>query len=200
MQVSRQDLEGRFAEMDDERLLRSAADRDNLTELALSVALEEVHRRGLREPDALVHEAPPTRPKAWVTIDRFRDLSAAIVARSALEAAEIECFLRDENLVRMDWQVSNFIGGMRLDVLQEDAEIAQDVLAGMSPEDDPASDTGAVLSSERCPACGSSDIQRQAKRRGLSLAALFLASIPLPTGPAEWRCQRCGNRWRDAPG
>lgn len=50
------------------------------------------------------------------TIRRFRDLSEAIVARSLLESGGIEAYLCDENLVRLDWQISNFIGGIRLQV------------------------------------------------------------------------------------
>jgi hypothetical protein len=48
------------------------------------------------------------------TIRRCRDLSEAIVARSLLESSGIDVNLCDENLVRLDWQVSNFIGGIRL--------------------------------------------------------------------------------------
>ena len=76
-------------------------------------------------------------PNHWVTVERFRDLSAAIVARSALEATEIPCFLRDENTVRMDWQISNFIGGMRLQVREQDLKPASAVLAGLAIDELP---------------------------------------------------------------
>ena len=133
-----------------------------------------------------------------MTVERFRDLSAAIVARAALEAAEIPCFLRDENTVRMDWQISNFIGGMRLQVPERYAEAARTTLAGFGTEEEPASDSGASLTDEHCPTCGSTAIHRQAKRRGMSLAALLFLSLPLPQGRQVWRCERCGAEWKDA--
>jgi hypothetical protein len=37
-----------------------------------------------------------------------------------LECAGIYVFLRDENLIRLDWQVSNLIGGIRLEVEAKD--------------------------------------------------------------------------------
>jgi hypothetical protein len=137
----------------------------------------------------------PVERESWVTVDRFRDLSSAIVARSALEAADVPCFLRDENTVRMDWQISNFIGGMRLQVYEQDLETALAVLSGLALEDDPASDSGAPLEGDRCPHCGSTAIHRESKRRGLSLAALWLFSVPLPQGNEVWTCEACEQQW-----
>jgi hypothetical protein len=81
--------------------------------------------------------SPPEDTERWVTVETFRDHFPGIVARSALEAADIPCFLRDENTVRMDWGVSNAIGGMRLQVMQQDEESAREVLSGLAIEDLP---------------------------------------------------------------
>ena len=56
-----------------------------------------------------------------VTIRQFRDLPEALLAKGSLESAGIECFLADENLVRLDWFISNFIGGIKLKVRVPDA-------------------------------------------------------------------------------
>jgi hypothetical protein len=69
-----------------------------------------------------------------VTLRRYRDLSEAIVARSMLEAAGIAAWLRDENLVRLEWQISNFIGGIRLQVDLSEAEAAEELLSQPIPE------------------------------------------------------------------
>jgi hypothetical protein len=60
-----------------------------------------------------------------VIIKRYRELSEAIVARSLLESAGIVVALCDENLVRLDWEISNFIRGIRLQVDSEDALMAR---------------------------------------------------------------------------
>ena len=38
-----------------------------------------------------------------VTIERFRDLPEALLAKGKLESAGIRCFLADSELVRTDW-------------------------------------------------------------------------------------------------
>ena len=56
-----------------------------------------------------------------VTIERFRDLPEALLAKGKLESSGIRCFLADSELVRTDWLWSNAIGNMRLQVRAEDA-------------------------------------------------------------------------------
>ena len=80
------------------------------------------------EVPTLEEDAPPDF-RELVTIRSYRDLSEAIVARAVIESAGIFCLLRDENLVRLDWQVSNFIGGIRLQVAASDVEAAEAILS-----------------------------------------------------------------------
>ena len=51
-----------------------------------------------------------------------------MLAKGSLESAGIECFLADENLVRLDWFISNFIGGIKLNVRVADVENARKIL------------------------------------------------------------------------
>ncbi len=201
MEPTHGELIERYTTMELAELQVEARQRDLLTDTAKEMLLREFQRRGV-EPDSVDMEPKDfsLAPEVWVTVERFRDLSAGIVARSALEAAEIHCFLRDENTVRLDWQVSNFIGGMRLQVLEADAEAAREVLAGLALDEEPVSDTESSSSDERCPKCGSTAIHRKRTRRGLALAFLWLFSVPIPQGEAEWRCNHCGWRWIDKPG
>lgn len=67
--------------------------------------------------------------KGIVILRRFRDLPEALLAKTILESADIECFLCDENIVRLDWFYSRAIGGMRLWVREEDASAAEELLA-----------------------------------------------------------------------
>jgi hypothetical protein len=59
-----------------------------------------------------------------ITIERFRDLPEALLAKGMLESAGITCFLADTELVRTDWLWSNLIGNMRLQVRAEDVDDA----------------------------------------------------------------------------
>ena len=58
------------------------------------------------------------------TIRVFVNLSEALLAKGSLESAGIECFLRDDNMVRLDWFMVNVIGGIKLMVPAESAETA----------------------------------------------------------------------------
>jgi hypothetical protein len=55
-----------------------------------------------------------------VTLQHFRDVPEALLAKGKLESAGIACALADGNLVRMDWLLSNAIGGIRLQVHVQD--------------------------------------------------------------------------------
>lgn len=129
------------------------------------------------------------------TIRRYRDLSEAIVARSLLEASGINADLLDENLVRLDWQVSNFIGGIRLQVDSEDEQHAIALLDSPIPE---TIDYGSEPSSYEqpvCPRCGSTKISFQGSSRKAAIAFLYMFSVPLPPGTEGWVCSHCNNHW-----
>jgi hypothetical protein len=92
-----------------------------------------------------------------VSIRRFRDLLAALLAKGALDSAEIESFLVDDNVIRMDWFWSNLIGGVKLCVNQEDAEAALDLLDQSIPGEFEVEGVGSY-EQPRCPNCQSLDI------------------------------------------
>jgi hypothetical protein len=128
------------------------------------------------------------------TIRRYRDLSEALVARAVVESSGIFCFLKDENLVRLDWQVSNFIGGIRLQVAAEDAEAAEAILSQPIPDSISIPDQPGFMQ-PRCPRCTSTDITWERQGRKAALASLYLFSLPLPRGSESWHCNSCDLRW-----
>ena len=124
-----------YSEMSEEELRLLAAEPDSLTDLARHTLHVELQRRGLSAtpsgPDPHATETPEpgleSSGKA-VTIARFRGLLEASLAKSLLDSAEISCFLLDDNMVRMDWFFSDGLGGVRLQVAEEDVEDALEVL------------------------------------------------------------------------
>ena len=67
-----------------------------------------------------------------VVIRSYRDVTEAMVDRTTLESAGIKCFLYDDNLIRLDWFVSNAIGGAKLVVSQNEAAEALKILDDVS--------------------------------------------------------------------
>jgi hypothetical protein len=197
MDSSRNELDANYAAMNESELMKIARDYDSLTETAQTALRAEFARRHLEPP--LIEDEDAALERKLVTIRQYRDLSEAIVARSMLESNGIEVYLKDENLVRLDWQVSNFIGGIRLQVDSDDAVSAADLL------DQPVPPTielgeGDEFIQPRCPACGSAEITFDGASRTAALPSLLLLAVPLPTGGETWSCSNCGARWEDTEG
>lgn len=125
----RQRLAEVYAGMSDLELGGLSHDALSLTEDARGILQAEFLRRGLTmEPPTLVVSAGEPDSKI-VTLRRFLYLPDALTAKSALESAGIECFLADENTVRIDWLWSNLLGGIKLWVKEKDASEAEELLA-----------------------------------------------------------------------
>jgi hypothetical protein len=182
-----------YAKMDEATLMELARSYATLTDSAQMAMRAEFLTRALEPP---LIEDGEIAPQKLVTVRRYRDLSEAIVARTLLESADIPVYLQDENLVRLDWQVSNFIGGIRLQVDEPDAQAALELLDQAVV--DPISQAGEEdFEQPRCPKCGSNEITFEGASRGAALASLYLMSVPLPLGRETWRCESCGARWVD---
>jgi hypothetical protein len=132
MQLEPEDIASGYRKMFDGELLKLAQSYDQLTDPAQAALRAEFGRRGL-QPPVLEEADDPPEPRNLVTLARYRDLSEAIVVRTMLESSGIYVFLRDENLVRLDWQVSNFIGGIRLQVEAKDEARAAELLRQSIP-------------------------------------------------------------------
>jgi len=186
-----------YRPMSELELHELAADWHSLVPEAQSALIAEFGSRGLdfSEPSQSVDEPAPEF-RDLTTVRRYRDLSEALVARAVIESAGIFCFLKDENLVRLDWQVSNFIGGIRLQVAATDVEAAEAILSqpipsGFSIPDQPG------FEQPRCPRCTSTDIAWERQGRKAALASLYLFALPLPRGSESWHCNSCDLRWQD---
>jgi hypothetical protein len=117
-----------------------------------------------------------------VTIRTCYSLPEAQVIQSHLQGLGIDAFLPDELTVQNYWLWTNAIGGVRVQVSEEDAERSEDILKEAA--------TDARESSATCPNCGESmkaspgfDLYPK------MLLALFF-SIPLRSKP-RLRCPKC---------
>src|SRR3954471_4305418 len=60
-----------------------------------------------------------------VTVGNYADLASAEVAASILESAGIECVIPDENLAGIAWQWGSALQGVRLQVADDNVELAR---------------------------------------------------------------------------
>jgi len=188
-------LAGTYAGMTDGELQHLARDPESLTEAAWEMLDEELDRRNLELPAQTINPEPELDLRTLVTIRQFRDLPEALLAKGSLESAGIECFLRDDNLVRLDWFISNFVGGVKLCVKPEDAETAQKLLDEPILEGLYVQDVG-LYEQPRCPKCQSLDVNFRELDRPIAYLSAFL-KVPMPVQRKGWRCHSCDAEWDD---
>jgi hypothetical protein len=123
-----------YAALSDEEIYELLRDAYSLTEIAWEALDEEADRRGLDEdrPDLRVADVR-SEFAPLVHLCTFRDLPDALLAKGKLESNGIDSYLADENVVRMDWFWSNAVGGIKLQVREEDFRAAASILAEPAP-------------------------------------------------------------------
>jgi hypothetical protein len=62
------------------------------------------------------------------TIATFSKPEDAHLLRMRLEAGGIQAFIQDKNMIQWDWLLSNAVGGVRVQVADEDLKAARDYL------------------------------------------------------------------------
>src|ERR1700730_12394424 len=195
-EAARISLAERYVNITEDESRRLLYNAGSLTDLAKGVLKAELFRRGLavelRDPPVIDERHP-----SLVTLRRFRDVPNALLAKSILDSAEIECFLCDENVIRMDWLWSNALGGIRLLVKEEDASVALELL-DQTPMEKFATGTG-EFKQPRCPSCDSLDISFEMTGRRLAYVTVAVG-VPLPVKRGGWKCNSCGHAWHDSEG
>jgi len=130
-----------------------------------------------------------------VTLEHFRDMPEALLAKGKLESAGIHSVLADGNLVRMDWLLSNAIGGIRLQVEQRDVESARAVLKEPIPAELGDERLEEPFIQPRCPRCYSLDIGFEGIDRFWTYGLWLLLSFPIRVRKSNWKCYTCGVEW-----
>lgn len=190
-----QRLRDTYARMTDGELRSLARNPDSLTELAWEVLEDELDRRHLEfSPEEILEGRDVLDVQELVTIRQFRDLPEALLAKGCLESAGIECFLADENLVRLDWFISNFIGGIKLKVKPADVENARKILDEPILEGLYVHGVG-LYEQPRCPQCDSLDVNfQELGPLGYISAAM---NAPVSASRTAWRCRSCAAEWEE---
>jgi hypothetical protein len=195
-QKERRRLADNYAGMTDGELQKLAQSAESLTELAWDALEDEMDRRHLELADDAAQEPrQKMEMRELVTIQQFRDLPEALLAKGSLESAGIECFLADDNLVRLDWFISNFIGGIKLNVRAADVENARKILAEPILEGLYVQGIG-LYEQPRCPNCQWLDVNFQELDRPIAYMSAFLR-VPMPVQRPAWRCHSCDAEWED---
>jgi hypothetical protein len=182
--------EERYREMSDGELDLIASDMNDLTEAAREAMRSELTRRGKEVPRTMHGEWETEEP---VVVAQFLNLYEALLAKGQLNSAGIASSLRDDNMVRIDWFISNLLGGVKLAVPPAEADEARELLAQPIPENFDVDGVG-EYAQPRCPKCNSVDISHESLDKPYAYGSAW-AGVPIPFGANRWRCAECGHKW-----
>jgi hypothetical protein len=133
----------------------------------------------------------------WVTVASFSQPIEAHLARTKLESEGIPCVVGDENLVRVDWLLSNAVGGVKLKVPPHAADQAREVLRPrphlvvLAQDDEPAD--GELI----CPRCRSYDVYYRRYSQRIAGFFILLFGFLVPWRDRRWTCKQCGYEWKE---
>ncbi len=122
-----------------------------------------------------------------ITLREYSDYTQAHLDRAKLESEGVRVILLDENMSTLYPLGDTNVFGIRLQVLEQDAEHAYQILAVNNPPQ------------LKCPSCQSSDLKIVYKHNHLIrtvmiiLYGLFAVAGPPDTG--VYKCQQCGEKF-----
>ena len=111
-------------------------------------------------------------------VGRYRDLHLATVMNSLLDSAGIEGFLADDTMIRLDWLISNALGGIKVWTRGNEASEARQLLAAAILETFEVEGIG-TYQQPKCPNCGSLDVSFEELDRNIAYLGLLIG-IPIP--------------------
>ena len=131
----------------------------------------------------------------WIAVASFSQPVEAHLARTKLESEGIPCMVGDENLVRVDWLLSNAVGGVKLMVPATELERAREALRPrprlVVVSNDPPE--GEMI----CPRCHSDDVYYSRFNRRIAGFFILLLGFLIPWRDRRWACTQCGYEWKE---
>ena len=133
----------------------------------------------------------------WVTVASFSQPIEAHLARTKLESEGIPCIVGDENLIRVDWLLSNAVGGVKLKVPAHAADQAREALRPQPQLVVVAADGEASDGEMICPRCRSYDVYYRRYSQRVAGIFILLLGFLIPWRDQRWTCKQCGYEWKE---
>jgi hypothetical protein len=189
----KRELSEAYSRMSEDELAKLAEEAVSLTDAAREILRDELSKRGSNVRLAEPEEAETSHSPDLVIVQKFRDLPEALIAKDVLTSAGLECFLADAATVRMDWFLSNALGGIKLCVRIDDAEAAINLLEESRTQES-YEEEDRDFEEPQCPRCQSKDVSLGEAERGVSYGNAIL-EVPMPAKHPGWKCRACGHTW-----
>jgi hypothetical protein len=192
----RRELSQAYSRMSEDELAKLAEEAVSLTDAAKEILRDELSKRGSNVRLAEPEKVETSRSLDLVIVQKFRDLPEALIAKDVLTSAGLECFLADAATVRMDWFLSNALGGIKLCVRRDDAEAAVNLLKESRTQES-YEEEDRKFEEPYCPQCQSKEVSLGDAEQGVSYGNAILESPMLAEHPG-WKCRACGHTWGES--
>ncbi|UCF65191.1 MAG: DUF2007 domain-containing protein [bacterium] len=131
-----------------------------------------------------------------VTIKKFSSPWEADLAKTHLEACGINAFIIDSQTISVNWLFANAIGGIKLQVYEEHATEAKEILSNVAVEVEELNREEKII----CPECESEKVTQINWERRWSLVSILFLGFPVFYPRNRYQCQHCGNKWKERSG
>jgi len=131
-----------------------------------------------------------------ITVASFDNIEQAELLKGQLEHAGIQAFLADAAVVTLNWMYSNAVGGVKVQIHEDDLERAKALLQEL----DGSADGTVPLSEHECPDCGSTKVEFRKISKSFFMLSLLVLGIPLAFYRPRCHCLACGKTWKKNSG
>lgn len=132
-----------------------------------------------------------------ITIKTFTYPHEAYIIRGKLDSEGIETFLKDEMTVQVNNFYSNAVGGVKLQVLEQDVERALEIIGESEKIDEKIAviDENQFENDTQCPFCHSENIMEKKSPNWLTLLPYLVVGFIFPVYRKTHKCFDCGKEW-----
>ncbi|MCF7853879.1 MAG: DUF2007 domain-containing protein [Candidatus Pacebacteria bacterium] len=127
-----------------------------------------------------------------ITIASFDNTEEAELLRIRLEQEGITAHIADAAVVTLNWMYSNAVGGVKVQVAEQDLAKAKNVLdkleIGIADQ--------YPLSKYKCPYCGSTKVECSRISKRFFMLSLLVLGIPLAFYHPQCHCLDCCKTWK----
>ena len=126
----------------------------------------------------------------------FREPYQAQLAKGKLEAEGIYAIVLDEHIVQINWNLSQAIAGVKVQVSEADLDGARELLRVEYVEELSATEEARLQPApeDTCPRCDSSSVSPKRYSRWFLIPSLLLL-LPIFFRRKQWVCNDCGATW-----
>ena len=136
-------------------------------------------------------------PSEWIAVASFSQPVEAHLARTKLESEGIPCVVGDEHLVRVDWLLSNAVGGVKVLVPRSEEQRARDALRPRPRLVAVAGQRTIVDGEMVCPRCHTDNVYYSHYNRRVAGFFILLLGFLVPWRDRRWTCTECGYQWKE---